>query len=184
LIQKLSSHCSDTDSELIILKQELNQIVKNFTTQGLSVMEKWSLRNIRLLIQDRCNTILKKALSILEGLCSFWTDMLDPISWPNITNNSQLLMLLNKIFFTTNFYSEIKRIIQYFELPQEEILKITSKIINNNNDNNETHLENIKLIDLSFLEYASTNQSIFITETLTSFQQILEAQPLNSGWPQ
>jgi hypothetical protein len=60
------------------LKQKLQKIVSNFTTQGLEVMQEWSLINIKLLIKDRCNNILKIALAILDGLLSYWTDLLEP----------------------------------------------------------------------------------------------------------
>jgi len=57
--------------DFIKLKQTLQNIVSNFTNQGLDIMKEWPLINIKLLIKDRCHNILKKALSILDGLQSY-----------------------------------------------------------------------------------------------------------------
>jgi hypothetical protein len=73
----------ENNPDFIKLKQTLKNIVSNFTTQGLEVMKEWSFINIKLLIKDPCHNILKKALFILDGLQSYWTDILKPIVWPN-----------------------------------------------------------------------------------------------------
>jgi hypothetical protein len=68
----------ENNPEFLSLKQELQETVRTFTKQGLLVMQKWSLINIKLLTNDRCHNILKKALSILDGLLLYWTEILEP----------------------------------------------------------------------------------------------------------
>jgi len=164
----------ENNPDFINLKQTLQNIVSNFTTQGLEVMKEWSLINIKLLIKDRCHNILKKALSILDGLQSYWTDILKPIDWPNNLKKHNLL-LLTKIFFTTDFYSNIDTIVDFLELSSEDIMILISKILHNHNNDDTYHKNLINSIDLSLLEKANEKQLTLITETLSSFEQIFYA---------
>jgi len=50
----------ENNPHFIKLKQTLQNIISNFTTQGLEVMKEWSLINTKLLIKDHCHNILKK----------------------------------------------------------------------------------------------------------------------------
>jgi hypothetical protein len=159
-------------------KQELQESVSNFIKQGLSIMKKWSIHNIKLLTKDRCNSILIKALCILEGLYSFWSDILGPITPPGKDAESQALLLLMKIFFTTEFCDEINDISAFFDTPKEEMLLISSKILTNNAD--DTHnLRRIELSDLNILNQLNKNQQTIITETLTNFEEILKATSIH-----
>jgi hypothetical protein len=77
-------------------------------------MKKWSIINIHLLITDKCNNILKKAISILDGLYSYWEDIIGPAKWPNNIEKNILLLLL-KIYFETDYIPNNTDIIEYFE---------------------------------------------------------------------
>jgi len=164
----------ENNPDFLKLKQTLQNIVSNFTTQGLEVMKEWSFINIKLLVKDRCLNILKKALSILDGLQSYWTDILHPIDWPSDLKKQNLL-LLTKIFFTTDFYPNIDDIIEFLELSPEEIMLLISKILNHQNTEDSHHINLINSIDLTLIEKANEKQLSLITETLTSFEQILQA---------
>ncbi len=52
----------------IQLKQELQTAVSQFMSSGLEVMKKCSIINMDLLIKDRCNNVMKTAITILNGL--------------------------------------------------------------------------------------------------------------------
>jgi len=164
----------ENNPDFLKLKQTLQNIVSNFTTQGLEVMKEWSFNNIKLLVKNRCLNILKKALSILDGLQSYWTDIFHPIDWPNDLKKQNLL-LLTKIFFTTDFYPNIDDIIEFLELSPEEIMLLISKILNHQNTEDSHHINLINSIDLTLIEKANEKQLSLITETLTPFEQILQA---------
>jgi len=165
----------ENNPEFLSLKQELQETVRTFTKQGLLVMQKWSLINIKLLTNDRCHNILKKALSILGGLLLYCTDILEPKSWPSHFNN-QILLLLIKIFFTTDYSTEIDSLLEYLEIQNSEILLIASKIINQGHDNdNEYHQTIIDSLDMNHITNLDQTLITLINETLTPFEQILQA---------
>jgi hypothetical protein len=138
-------------------------------------MKKWSIINIHLLIKDKCNNVLKKAISILDGLYSYWEDIIGPAQWPNNIEKNILLLLL-KIYFETDYISDTTEIIEYFELSPNEILLLASKIITKNDDD----LQNQKIltsIDQLYLEFSepTTTQLGILKETIAAFHDILRA---------
>jgi hypothetical protein len=74
----------ENDPNYIILKRELQTAVSHFIATGMEIMKKWSIINIDLLIKDRCNIFMKKAISILDGLYSYWENVIGPAN--SITN--------------------------------------------------------------------------------------------------
>jgi len=64
-------------------------------------MERWAEINIQLLKHDRCTNILTKALQILEGLSSFYADMIGQPYWPSVSSKNITLFLL-KIYLSSN----------------------------------------------------------------------------------
>jgi hypothetical protein len=137
-------------------------------------MQKWSIHNIQLLTRDRCNTILKKALYILEGIYSFWSDILGPITPPSKDSDRQALLLLTKIFFTTDFSSEIDDIAVFLDTSKDDMLIISTKIITNETDEYR-NLRSIELSDTNSINKNNKNQTTVIAETLTAFEEILKA---------
>jgi hypothetical protein len=67
----------------ITLKKELQTAVSQFITTGMEIMKKWSIINVKPLIKDRCNNFMKKAISILDGLYSYWENVIGPANWTN-----------------------------------------------------------------------------------------------------
>jgi hypothetical protein len=155
-------------------KQELQAAVTDFTNKGLSIMKKWSIHNIQLLTRDRCNTVLKKALYILEGIYSFRSDILGPITPTNRDSDKQALLLLIKIFFTTDFSSAIDDIAVFLDTSKDDMLIISTKIITNQTDE-YLNLRSIELIDINMINKKNKNQTTVIVETLTAFEEILKA---------
>jgi len=167
----------ENDPNYITLKQELQTIVNNFKTQGLDVMKRWSLYNIELLIKDRCHNILEKALHILDGLRTYWEDILYPIQWPEEVKNQPLLLLI-LIYFNTELIKESNQIINFLELSKEEILFIATKI-STKQDNKDTITSYINNINLDFLNDPEPKHIMLITETLNSWNAILNATTVN-----
>jgi hypothetical protein len=94
-------------------KRESKDNITNFINQGLASMRKWSIHNIKLLEIDRCNTVLKKALYILEGIYSYWSDIYGPIL-PSGNNSDTQALLLAKIFLMTDFCNKTEDISIFF----------------------------------------------------------------------
>jgi len=154
------------------LKQELHNCVKRFTTESIAIMKTWSVTNIQLLNKDRCNSYLKKAIHILDGLASYWSDIFHPISWPPEIDNPLLLIL--KIFFSTEHTPDITDIEKYLDTPTNELLLTATNIITKYN-NVDTNSNIIHEIDLNTLGLLDHEQATLIMETLSSFDSILRA---------
>jgi hypothetical protein len=165
----------ENNPNFILLKKELQDAVSLFTTTGLEIMKKWSVINIHLLINDKCNNIMKKAISILDGLYSYWDHILGPANWPNKIEKNILLLLL-KIYFETDYIPDNTDIIDYFELPPNEILLLSAKIITENHDNiyNQSILTSIDELYLEF-SGATFEQLGILKETIKAFNHILRA---------
>jgi hypothetical protein len=94
------------NQEFLQLKQELNDNAIRFQKEGADTMKKWSILNTKLLIQDRCTTILSKAIEILDGLTSYFIDNIGTPIWPSLTqhqhkydkNNHALLIQNIRVF--------------------------------------------------------------------------------------
>jgi hypothetical protein len=167
-----SPSCED-NPDYIILKRELQEAVNTFINTGLTVMKKWSRINIKLLTQDRCHNIMLKALNILEGIYTYWENIMEPINWPQNIQEYPIL-LLTKLYFNTDVNSDVNNIIDYLELSPPDILLIIAKIITRNKDNN-FNTNRINSIDLTELQNLMENQLTVVRETLTTFDEILKA---------
>jgi hypothetical protein len=154
------------------LKQELQECVNRFTTESLTIMKTWYVANIQLLNKDRCESFLKKAIHILDGLISYWTDLLQPLPWPPIMDNPLLLIL--KIYFNKEYTPDITKIEKYLEYPSTEILLTAVNIFTKYN-NTTINMNIINDIDLHQLENLKQNHITVIMETLSSFDSILRA---------
>jgi len=163
----------ENNRDFIILKRELNVAVEDFTKKGLQIMKRWSHINIRLLKEDRCFNILKKAINIMDALFTYWTDVFLPLSWPTqVTNNP--ILFLSKVYFGTDYIDNIDQILNYFDLPTSEILLSISKILTKNSGD-KYNSELIDSMDITFLDNVEENNLIIINETLTAFVEILQA---------
>jgi hypothetical protein len=144
-------------------------------SKGLEIMKEWSLININLIIRDKCNNIMQKAISILGGIYLYWENIIGPASWSHYIEKNILLLIL-KIYFETDYIPNITVVIEYFELPPNEILLICSKIITKNPDDiyNQTVLTTIDMIHLNLAAH-NTEQLHILTETISVFDNILRA---------
>jgi hypothetical protein len=132
-------------------------------------MTDWASINVQLLTTDCCSNILIKALQILDCLTSFHTDIIGTPLWPSI-EDKHIPLFLFKIYFS-NAYFDVKEVIEYLNIPSEEILLIRTKILTNNqSDNDATRiLASFKISDIeNQIDYT------FITKILLNFDQILK----------
>jgi hypothetical protein len=136
--------------KFIEVKQKLQDKVKMFIQNSTDIMKEWSTINLELLLYDRCNNILEKALYILEGIISFYSDIINPTSWNSIPQ-ALIPLLLIKIYFDTNMMPEVQNITQYFNIPKEQILIIASKIITGHFTNHQAQ-EALESINISLLK--------------------------------
>ncbi len=154
------------------LKEELDNIVSEFTIRGAKVMTDWTHRNIHLLQHQRCMRLLNKALPILECLTAFHLEVIGNPQWPSTLNNiNNTSAFLLKIYFN-NLYIDTSDIIQFFELPVNEILLVGLKLLLKTNSNDEA---STLLLSLQPSDIITSNEMhyMFITETLIQFDQIL-----------
>lgn len=120
-------------------------------------MKQWSSINIKLLTLDCCHNILQKAITILDGLYTYWEEILGPMNWPTHVTQNPILFLI-KLYFHTDFTPEIEKITQYFEL---DVHSIYENLIQNMN--------------INFLENQDDNQISLITQTISAFDEILKS---------
>lgn len=169
----------ENNPNFILLKKELQDAVSLFTETDLEIMKKWSIINIHLLITYKCNNIMKKAISILDGLYLYWEQIIGPAKWPNNIEKNILLLIL-KIYFETDYISVDTDIIEYFELSPKEILLLAAKIITKNHDDTRNQ-EILTSIDQLYLEFShpTTTQLSILKETIITFHEILKATTID-----
>jgi hypothetical protein len=73
---------------------------------------------------------------------------------------------------------EVQNIIQYFNIPKEQILIIASKIITGHCTNHQAQ-EALESINISLVKKIDDSQSIFINETLNNFHLTIKATTID-----
>ncbi len=167
----------ENNPKFITLKNKLQNIISNCTTQGLEVMKEWSIININLLNHDRFHKVMSKAIDILLGIHAYWEDILYPIQWPNSLHN-KIPLLIIKIYFDSDYIQDLEKILNFFELPTKEILLLTTKLITNIKDESK-NVETLESIEVNVLQNLDPKQTALITNTLCSFDQILKATTID-----
>jgi hypothetical protein len=156
--------------DFLKLKTELQDEVINFIEKGSHIMTKWAEINIHLLTRDRCTDILSKALQILDGVTSFYTEIIGTPIWPSVPTTHINLFLFK--LYLSNALIDITDIIDYLNVPSENILLIATRILTNLTTDEEAN-ELISSFNLSDIDLDDEQQLSIIRETLTSFDQIL-----------
>jgi hypothetical protein len=95
-------------------------------------MTEWAEVNINLLLHDRCLHILRKALKILEGLTSYFSEVIYSPNWPSVTPNLHALLLF-KLYLSNTFIDSLE-ITDYFGIDSNTIQNIATKILTDYND--------------------------------------------------
>ena len=89
-------------------------------------MIRWAEKNLQLLIQDRCFKILKKALKLLDGLISVYSDAIGTPRFPSLPTKKCNNLFFLKLYLS-NEYININILTDFLGLP-EEILLIGANI--------------------------------------------------------
>jgi len=158
------------DKTFLTLKDELHQIIETCINDGTTTITNWAERNIELLTLERCVDYLRKALQILEGLASFFADIISYPSWPS-ANDKNLTLFMLKAYLSSK-YIEASKLTEYLEMPPDKILLSGAKILLDT-DSNETAEHTLASLKLSDINFENETEEIFVTEVLTAFNQII-----------
>jgi len=160
----------------IQLKEELKNEVSNFIENSSKIMERWAEINIQLLMHGCCTSILSKALQILEGLSSFYADIIGQPYWPSITRKNTTLFLI-KIYLSNNYIST-EDLSQHFGLPLEEILLLRAKIVYDTASESEFD-QTISNMNISEFNINDNLQKEFVSEVLMNINQIIRISTID-----
>jgi hypothetical protein len=158
------------NSDFLRIKEELDSKIATFIKEGSQLMTEWAAINIKLLITDRCHSILQKTLTILDGLIAYTVEVIDSPEWPSVANKNPILLLL-KLYFSNKLFN-IDDLVEYFELSPENMLAIVIKTIYKSSSNKETSAL-INSLNLADIDLTNELHNIFVKETLIDFDQIL-----------
>jgi hypothetical protein len=173
---ELTTSPSYTNNPVFIkLKTELQQKVSNFISDGSRIVTEWANMHVQLLITDRCSTILKTALEILDGLTSFYTDIMGTPPWPS-TEDRYIPLFLLKLYFS-NLYFDTKDLVMYLEVPTEDILLTGVKLFTNT-QSNEDAKKILDSFDIDDVNMENQIEYTFVSEILINFNQILTLSTL------
>jgi hypothetical protein len=102
-VELTTSPTYTTNQDFIQLKEKLQTEVSSFIEKGTDIMKEWAKTYIKLLTNERCLHILNEALEILNGLASFYADIIGTPDWPSASNKKLLtLFMLNSISRATS----------------------------------------------------------------------------------
>jgi hypothetical protein len=91
-----------SNQDFIKLKEKLQMEVTSFTEKSTEIMTDWALIYLKLLIDERCSKIIHNAVQILNGLSSFYAEMIGWPEWPSTNKNNTKLFLL-KLYLSDNY---------------------------------------------------------------------------------
>jgi hypothetical protein len=160
-----------SNQNFLNLKEKLQLEVSNFIEKSTEIMTDWALIYLKLLISERCSAILHNAIQILNGLSSFYAEIIGTPEWPS-TSKKHISLFLLKLYLSNN-YIQIKDLEEFLETPLNELLQTGTKLFLNTESNEEA---NNTLSNLNLSDFDPTNklQATFVSETLTNFDQILK----------
>jgi hypothetical protein len=159
-----------SNPKFIQIKENLQIATNDYIKTGIKLMMEWAEENIILLLQDRCQAILKKALQLLDGIALYHAAVIFAPNWFSSSQNHNTLLLFK--LYLSNELLDIKEIINYLKVPLDTINLIGAKILTNNGSD-ETALNSIASINLSIINLNHQDKFNFISETLINFDQIL-----------
>jgi len=157
--------------DFLQIQEDFQNDLTSFIKKGTAHMAKWQRIYIHILTIERCSTLLKKALPILEGLISFFTETLGTPIWPSIPENRLNLFLL-KIYLITGCF-KTNDLISHLEMPADQILLTAAKLIIKSSSDDEA-LAEINSISLLDLDLHDRSEHEFLSETLTAFAQVMD----------
>jgi hypothetical protein len=166
-----TSQAYTKDNDFLELKEKFDNIVINFIQQGTEVMTDWAKLNIQKLLKDRCISIFKKALHILDGIVSSHSDLLGTPTWPSVPPQN-LTLFLAKLYLS-NRYLDISELIRYLEVPNNTMQLICSQSLLHKTSINDAQ-SLLDSLSLSNIDMSNVKQKSFIFEALIQFYQIMK----------
>jgi hypothetical protein len=145
--------------------------------EGTEIITEWAHINIQKLLRDRCHDILVKALNILKGLTSFFTEVIGTPDFKSIPSNKYIPLFLLKFYFS-NEYIETKEIVDFLEMPVESILIIGTKLLTDATTDEHAEL-NLTSINFDSIDPDNPVHEEFLCKTLTCFDEILKNTTVN-----
>jgi hypothetical protein len=167
----------EEDKDFLNLKGKLKEKVQNFMKEGTEIITEWAYINIQKLLKDRCHDILVKALNILKGLTSFFMEIIGTPDFKSIPSNKYIPLFLLKFYFS-NEYIETKEIVDFLEMPVENILIIGTKLLTDATTDEDAELI-LKSINFDSIDPDNPVHEEFLCETLTCFDEILKNTTVN-----
>jgi len=166
------------NTEFIKLKDELQEAVSSFIQKGTNIMVEWAEINIQLLKRDRCLSIISKALTLLDGLSSFFLEGVGIPHFPSLPATKYINLFLGKLYLS-NQYIEVDNLAEFFDLPLEHIILLGAKILIKT-DSEEEAKSALNNLNLSDIDVDNTIHEAFLSETLMSFDQIIKITTIDT----
>jgi hypothetical protein len=167
----------EEDKDFLNLKGKLKEKVQTFMREGTEIITEWAYINIQKLLRDRCHDILVKALNILKGLTSFFTEVIGTPDFKSIPSNKYIPLFLLKFYFS-NEYIETKEIVDFLEMPVKSILIIGTKLLTDATTDEDAELI-LTSINFNSIDPDNPIHEEFLCETLTCFDEILKNTTVN-----
>ena len=141
-------------------------------------MIEWAKINIQLLKQDRCSNILDKALTILDGLSSFFLKVIGTPHFPSLPTIKHINLFLWKVYLS-NMYIVVDSLVEFFDLPLDYITTLGAKLITKVDSDDEAK-SILRDINLNDIDIDNPIHESFLSETLIGFDQILKITTINT----
>jgi hypothetical protein len=167
----------ENDPDFLNLKDKLKEKVRTFMEEGTEIITEWANINIQRLLKDHCHDILIKALNILKGLTTFYAEIIGTPKWKSIPSNKYIPLFLLKFYFS-NEYIDTKDIVNFLEIPVENILITITKLLTDATSDADAELI-FSTIDFDNIDPDDPIQEEFLSETLTCFDEILRGTTIN-----
>jgi len=135
-------------------------------------MTEWAKVNIKLLTYNHCSNFPSQAINILEGLSSFYLEIIGIPKWKSLPSNKCIPLFLFKLYFSGE-YIKVDTLIEYLDIPLKDILFIGTKQLTDATTKEEFELI-LNTINFTNIDPDNPTHESFITETLTSFNQIMQ----------
>jgi hypothetical protein len=167
----------EEDKNFLNLKGKLKEKVQTFMKEGTEIITEWARINIQRLLRDRCHDLLVKALNILKGLTSFFTEVIGTPDFKSIPSNKCISLFLLKLYFS-NGYIETKEIVKFLEMPVESILIKGTKLFTDAKTDEDAELI-LTTINFDSINPDNPVHEEFLCEALTCFDEILKNTTIN-----
>jgi hypothetical protein len=109
-------------------KEKLQVEVSTFIKRSTDIMKDWAHVYIKLLTSECCLKILNEALQILNGLASFYADLIGTPNWPSANNKELLTLFLLKLYLSSTIIQPTE-LVEYLETPGSYMLLIGTKLL-------------------------------------------------------